>query len=88
MCFFIVYNFKCWLVLCQFIVFVVGVVFVCVVYGEGFMVICVYVCKFIFMFDKILFKCGVFVVFELIGQDILMGFLILDFNVWVDVVLG
>ena len=44
--------------------------------------------KFTFTPDKITLKRGVPVVFELTGQDILMGFSIPDFNVRADVVPG
>ncbi|WP_296227809.1 cupredoxin domain-containing protein [Ralstonia sp. UBA689] len=76
------------LALRQFTVLAAGAALACVAHGEGPQVIRVHARKFTFTPDQITLKRGVPVVFELTGQDILMGFSIPDFHVRADVVPG
>lgn len=80
----IAHNPKRRLALRQFTVLAAGAALACIAHGEGPAVIRVHARKFTFAPDKITLKRGVPVVFELTGQDILMGFSIPDFNVRAD----
>ncbi|MEF9387197.1 cupredoxin domain-containing protein [Ralstonia pseudosolanacearum] len=76
------------LALRQFTALAAGAALACVAHGEGPQVIRVHARKFTFTPDHITLKRGVPVVFELTGQDTLMGFSIPDFSVRADVVPG
>ena len=76
----IAHNPKRRLALRQMTVLAAGAALACVAHGEGPTVIRVHARKFTFTPDKITLKRGVPVVFELTGQDILMGFSIPDLS--------